>query len=55
MYVYEDKITLAVNAALATGRPLLIEGPPGSDLGDIIGGLRASAWAQLAPGASPAG
>ena len=31
VYVYyDDKITLAINAALAAGRPLLIEGPPGS-------------------------
>lgn len=29
-YVYEDTITLAVNAALAAHRPLLVEGPPGS-------------------------
>jgi len=30
VYVPTDKIILTVNAALATGRPLLIEGPPGS-------------------------
>lgn len=30
VYVYDGKITMAVNAALAAGRPLLIEGPPGS-------------------------
>ncbi len=30
VYVYADKIILAVNAALAAGRPLLVEGPPGS-------------------------
>lgn len=30
LYVYTEDIVLLVNAALATGRPLLIEGPPGS-------------------------
>jgi MoxR-like ATPase len=30
VYVYEDEITLAVRVALATGRPLLLLGPPGS-------------------------
>jgi len=30
VYVYEDKVTLAVNVALATGRPLLVRGPVGS-------------------------
>jgi MoxR-like ATPase len=30
LYVYGEEIILAVNAALATERPLLIEGPPGS-------------------------
>ena len=30
VYVYEDDITLAVRVALATGRPLLLLGPPGS-------------------------
>lgn len=30
VYIYEDEIELAVNVALATGRPLLICGPPGS-------------------------
>lgn len=30
IYVYTEDIVLMVNAALATGRPLLIEGPPGS-------------------------
>jgi MoxR-like ATPase len=30
VYVYEDEIVLAVNVALATGRPLLLYGPPGS-------------------------
>lgn len=29
-YVYNDRIVLAVNVALATQRPLLIAGPPGS-------------------------
>jgi MoxR-like ATPase len=29
-YVYTDKIALAVNVALATGRPLLIRGKPGT-------------------------
>lgn len=28
-YVYEDPIVLAINVALATGRPLLLLGPPG--------------------------
>jgi MoxR-like ATPase len=30
VYVYRDRIVLAVNVALATGRPLLIAGEPGS-------------------------
>ena len=30
VYVYEDDIVLAVRVALATGRPLLLLGPPGS-------------------------
>lgn len=30
VYVYSDKIELAVNVALATGRPLLVRGPSGS-------------------------
>lgn len=30
VYVYTDEIVLAVNVALATGRPLLIRGPSGS-------------------------
>jgi MoxR-like ATPase len=30
VYVYSDAIVLAVNVALATGRPLLVAGPPGS-------------------------
>jgi MoxR-like ATPase len=30
VYVYDDPITLAVRVALATGRPLLLLGPPGS-------------------------
>lgn len=30
VYVYRDEIVLAVNVALATGRPLLLEGPSGS-------------------------
>lgn len=30
VYVYEEEITLAVRVALATGRPLLLLGPPGS-------------------------
>ncbi|HEV2840740.1 MAG TPA: MoxR family ATPase [Chthoniobacterales bacterium] len=30
VYVYEDKVVLAVNVALATGRPLLVRGPSGS-------------------------
>ena len=30
VYVYDDQITLAVNVALATGRPLLISGEPGT-------------------------
>jgi MoxR-like ATPase len=30
VYVYEEGITLAVRVALATGRPLLLLGPPGS-------------------------
>lgn len=30
VYVYEPEIVLAVNVALATGRPLLLYGPPGS-------------------------
>src|SRR5256885_633553 len=29
-YVFNDRIRLAVNTALATRRPLLVEGPPGS-------------------------
>src|SRR4051812_46897247 len=29
-YVYSDEIIIAVNAALATGRPLLLRGTPGS-------------------------
>ena len=30
VYVYRDRIVLAINVALATGRPLLIAGEPGS-------------------------
>jgi MoxR-like ATPase len=30
VYVYSEPIVLAVNVALATGRPLLVAGPPGS-------------------------
>jgi MoxR-like ATPase len=30
VYVYTDQIVLAVNVALATSRPLLVAGPPGS-------------------------
>jgi MoxR-like ATPase len=30
VYVYDDKIELAVNVALATGRPMLVRGPSGS-------------------------
>jgi MoxR-like ATPase len=30
VYVYEDDIVLGVNIAIATGRPLLLYGPPGS-------------------------
>lgn len=30
VYVYSDRITLAVNIALATGRPLLLSGDPGT-------------------------
>jgi MoxR-like ATPase len=30
VYVYAPEIILAVNVALAVGRPLLISGPPGS-------------------------
>jgi MoxR-like ATPase len=30
LYLYEDDIVLAVNVALATGRPLLVSGPSGS-------------------------
>ena len=30
VYVYSDDIVLAVNVALAVGRPLLVSGPPGS-------------------------
>ncbi len=30
VYVYDEKIELAVNVALATGRPMLIRGPSGS-------------------------
>lgn len=30
VYVYSEKIVLTVNVAIATGRPLLIFGPPGS-------------------------
>jgi MoxR-like ATPase len=30
VYVMTDEITLSVNVALATGRPLLVQGPPGS-------------------------
>src|ERR1700755_530080 len=30
VYVYEEPIRLAVRVALATGRPLLLLGPPGS-------------------------
>jgi MoxR-like ATPase len=30
VYVYDDPIVLAVNVALAIGRPLLVSGPPGS-------------------------
>ena len=30
IYVYTDPIVLAVNVALATGRPLLVAGPPGT-------------------------
>jgi len=29
VYVYDDRIVLAINVALATGRPLLIRGPSG--------------------------
>ncbi|MDR4485627.1 MAG: MoxR family ATPase [Nitrospirales bacterium] len=30
VYVYNEEITLAINVALATGRPLLVRGAPGS-------------------------
>src|SRR3974390_2222760 len=30
VYVYDERIMLAVRVALATGRPLLLLGPPGS-------------------------
>jgi MoxR-like ATPase len=30
VYVYDDSLTMAVRVALATGRPLLLLGPPGS-------------------------
>ncbi|MFL6208018.1 MAG: AAA family ATPase [Pyrinomonadaceae bacterium] len=30
VYVYNDKIELAINVALATGRPMLVRGPSGS-------------------------
>lgn len=30
VYIYDDKTVLSVNVALATGRPLLVCGPPGS-------------------------
>src|ERR1019366_1283058 len=30
VYVYHDSLTMAVRVALATGRPLLLLGPPGS-------------------------
>src|SRR5262245_14912218 len=30
VYVYSDEIVLAVNLAMATGRPLLLSGEPGS-------------------------
>ena len=29
-YVYTDEVVSAVNVALATGRPLLVSGPPGT-------------------------
>src|SRR5258708_27301369 len=30
VYIYNDRIVLAVNVAIATGRPLLVRGPSGS-------------------------
>jgi MoxR-like ATPase len=45
VYVYEDEIELAVNVALATGRPLLVAGPPGSGKSSLAPNVaRTAGW-----------
>jgi MoxR-like ATPase len=48
VYVYEDEIELAVNVALATGRPLLVCGPPGSGKSSLAPNVaRVKGWRYL--------
>ena len=48
VYVYEDEIELAVNVALATGRPLLVCGPPGSGKSSLAPNVaRTEDWRYL--------
>lgn len=48
VYVYEDEIELAVNVALATGRPLLVCGPPGSGKSSLAPNVaRTEGWRYL--------
>lgn len=47
-YVYTDPVVLAVNVALATGRPLLVSGPPGSGKSTLARGIaRVKEWRYL--------
>jgi len=46
VYVYSDEIVLAVNVALATQRPLLVAGPPGSGKSSLaLNVARVMGWA----------
>ncbi len=36
VYVYNERIELAVNVALATGRPVLVRGPSGSGKSSLV-------------------
>jgi MoxR-like ATPase len=47
-YVFDDDIRLAVNLALATGRPLLVSGPPGSGKSSLAGAVAELAgWSYI--------